>query len=99
MTGRIVFNNNGQRTHFYMEILERDDEALKKIAVWNAEDGITYTRTESDVHSQISQNLQNKTVIVAVRLGMPYLREKYVTLLSSPKNFYELKFVYLCYKF
>lgn len=78
MTGRIVFNDQGRRTDFYMEVLELGKEGLHKIATWDPVAGINYTRSQSEVNSQISQSLQNKTIIVAARLGMPYLRLKYV---------------------
>lgn len=77
MTGRIVFNDEGQRTEFYMEVLELSQEGFKKIATWDPVLGINYTRTAGEVYTEVARSLQNKTVIVASRLGMPYLRLKY----------------------
>lgn len=76
MTGRIIFDDDGRRTDFYMEVLELNQDGFKKIATWDPIAGINYTRSQSEVYSQITQSLQNKTVIVAARLGMPYLRLK-----------------------
>lgn len=77
MTGRIVFDDNGRRKDFYMEILELNKEGFKKIATLDPKDlHINYTRTEDDVISQVKQSLQNRTMIVAVRTQMPFLREK-----------------------
>lgn len=77
MTGRIVFDDNGRRKDFYMEILELNQEGFKRIATLDPKDlHINYTRSEAEVYSQVTQSLQNKTVIVAVRTGMPFLRKK-----------------------
>lgn len=77
MTGRIIFDDDGHRTNFYMEILELNQEGFKKIALLDPLTmTINYTRTEEEVHSQVTQSLQNKTVIVVAKLGMPFLRIK-----------------------
>lgn len=78
MTGRIIFNDDGVRKEFYLEILELSQEGFKKIATWDQTIGVNYTRSPGDVYTEISRSLQNKTVIVAARVGMPYLRFKYV---------------------
>lgn len=77
MTGRIIFDGDGRRTQFYLEILEMSREGFKKIAFWDANNGVQSTRDISEVYSQISQSLHNKTIIVASRVGMPFLGEKY----------------------
>lgn len=73
MTGRIIFDDDGQRTNFYIEVLELNQEGFTKIATWDAITGINYTRSQSEVYSQITQSLHNKTVVVSVRVGGPYL--------------------------
>lgn len=73
MTGRIIFDDNGRRTNFYIEVLELNTEGFTKIATWDPITGINYTRSQSEVYSHITQSLQNKTVVVSVRLGGPYL--------------------------
>lgn len=60
-----------------MEILELNQEGFKKIATLDPTTrNINYTRTQEEVYSQVSQSLQNKTVIVVAKLGMPWLQEK-----------------------
>lgn len=76
MTGRIIFNDDGIRKEFYLEILELSQEGFKKIATWDQTIGVNYTRSQGDVYTEISRSLKNKTVIVAARVGMPYLRFK-----------------------
>lgn len=77
MTGRIIFDNKGRRKDFYMEILELNMEGFQKIATLDPKDlHINYTRTEAEVYTQVSHALQNKTLIVAAKIGMPFLRWK-----------------------
>lgn len=73
MTGRIIFDDEGRRTNFYVEVLELNQEGFTKIAIWDPITGINYTRSQSEVYSHITQSLQNKTVVVSVRVGGPYL--------------------------
>lgn len=76
MTGRIIFNEDGRRADFYIEILQlHQDDGLRKIATYDPiTDRLNYTRSPVEIFSEISKSLQNKTIIVAVRLGMPFLR-------------------------
>lgn len=79
MTGPISFDDDGLRNDFYLEILELSkDDGFKKIATWDPKNKVNITRALSDVYSQISQSIQNKTFTVVSRIGMPYLRKKYV---------------------
>lgn len=83
MTGRISFDSRGNRDNFYMEILELNKNALTKIATFNGIESINYTRSQIEVDSQVIQSLQNKTVIVAARIGKPYLELKYKDFLKN----------------
>lgn len=74
MTGRVVFDAAGRRSFFYMEVLELKDKFV--IAKWNPEQGIQYTRSDDELDSQLQLSLQNKTMIVSVRLGKPWLNYK-----------------------
>ena len=69
----MIFNDNGQRTDFVLEVMEMSGEGFKKIGWWNAKEGMQTTRDMGEVYSQISQSLHNKTIIVASRIGMPFL--------------------------
>lgn len=61
-----------------MEILELSvNDGLKRVATWDPEHGVITTRLFSDMYSQISASLQNKTLSVAAKTGMPFLRWKY----------------------
>lgn len=88
LSGRIVFDDSDEaeraaqrdggdvgRTDFFVEVLELTAEnALHRIATWSPDGGVAYTRTQTEVYEQITHSLQNKTIVVAARLGEPYLR-------------------------
>lgn len=79
ISGRLSFDENFDRQYFSMDVLELSlHDGMQKIATWDCVHGINMTRALSDVYTQISQSLQNRTLIVASRLGMPFLRWKYV---------------------
>lgn len=79
MTGRVVFDGDGHRTDFYLEVLELNKEGFKKIAILDPSTmSISYTRTSEEIKSQVIQSLQNKTVIVASIIGAPFLTERYI---------------------
>jgi glutamate receptor, ionotropic, invertebrate len=71
-----VLNEEGQRTQFYLEVIELLKDGFKKIATWSSNDGagsLNYTRSTSEVELQIVESLQNKTFVIAVKLGAPFL--------------------------
>lgn len=77
MTGPISFDDDGLRNDFYLEILELSkDDGFKKIATWDPKNKVNITRAFSDVYTQISQSIQNKTFTIVSRIGMPFLRQK-----------------------
>lgn len=70
-----MFDDEGRRSDFYLEVLELSlTDELKKIATWTQSSGIVGTRSQSDTETQITKSLQNKTIVVTARLGMPYLQ-------------------------
>lgn len=83
ITGQMVFDTIGKRTDFRLEIIELfikkgqpldyHENGFKKIGTWDAIQKISYTRTEGELEEQLYVNLQNKTFIVASRLGAPFL--------------------------
>ncbi|XP_061498393.1 glutamate receptor ionotropic, kainate 2 isoform X2 [Anopheles gambiae] len=78
ITGPIIFDDFGRRAHFHLDIIELSkDEGFKKIATWDPTHGVNYTRSQGEVYSQIVESLQNKTFIVASRIGAPFLMFKH----------------------
>ncbi|CRL04875.1 CLUMA_CG017927, isoform A [Clunio marinus] len=73
ISGEILFNEQGKRSHFHLEITELSKEGFKKIGTWDPVHGVNYTRTLGEAYDQIVESLQNKTFIVASRIGAPFL--------------------------
>lgn len=73
ITGQIVFNDEGQRTHFYLEVTELSKDGFKRIGIWDPVTGVNYTRSSGEAYTQVIESLQNKTFLVASRLGAPFL--------------------------
>jgi ionotropic glutamate receptor len=76
MTGRMVFDDDGRRTHFYIEITELSKDGFKVIGTWDPDSGVKYTRSTDELMNQVVESLQKKVVIVASRLGAPFLALK-----------------------
>lgn len=77
ITGPIIFNDELKRTHFTLDIIElfKTNQLFKKIGIWDPNNGINYTRTQTEVQQERELLLQNKHFIVASRLGKPFLHE------------------------
>lgn len=74
LTGRIIFDDVGRRNDFYMEVVELSlSYELKKIANWKLGTGVTSTRSQVQKDQEISNLLQNKTIVVTARYGAPHL--------------------------
>lgn len=69
LSGPMAFNaDNGHRTFFRLEIIELAKEGFKKIGTWDPEHGINYTRTVSQMYSDIVQSITTKEFIVTSRI-------------------------------
>lgn len=69
MTGKIKFGREtGKREFFTLEITELTKNGFRKIGSWDPENGITYTRTKSEMESEIYQSISNKSFVVVSRI-------------------------------
>jgi ionotropic glutamate receptor len=73
ITGRIIFNDEGKRAHFQLEITELSKDGFRKIGTWDPEHHVIYTRTLGEAYDQVIEALQNKTFVVVSRIGAPFL--------------------------
>ncbi|KAG5684283.1 hypothetical protein PVAND_013519 [Polypedilum vanderplanki] len=73
ITGRIIFNEEGKRTHFQLEITELSKDGFKKIGTWDPENQVSYTRSLDEAEAQVIEALQNKTFVVVSRIAAPFL--------------------------
>ncbi|XP_071042115.1 glutamate receptor ionotropic, kainate 2-like [Parasteatoda tepidariorum] len=74
LTGRIVFDENGQRTNFTVKVTDLTHLGLREVGEWehNSDGKIrktgNYTRVED-----VSHSLRNKTLIITTILNGPYM--------------------------
>lgn len=83
----MIFNENGRRDHFVLQIIELATSGFIKIGTWDNINSVNYTRTFSEAYEQTVMSLQNKTVRVVSRIGRPFLDVKLV--LKFEKNLFQ----------
>lgn len=77
ITNQITFNEMFERNYFVLDVIEYSSvDGVKKIAIWNPDDKVKNLRTAEETYAQISQTLQNKTLIVTSRIGLPHFGYK-----------------------
>lgn len=77
ITNQITFNDIFERNYFVLEVIEFSAaDVIEKIAIWNPDDKVQNLRTAEEVYAKISQSLQNRTLIVTSRIGLPHLAYK-----------------------
>lgn len=72
----MIFDDDGFRGDFYIEVIELGADGFQKIAKWDMKDKLVNTRTEDETTSQLTQSLHNRTIVVSARLDEPWLRIK-----------------------
>lgn len=73
LTGEIVFDENGHRSNFKLDLIEKSRDNMAKTGTWTPEMGVNYTRTADEGDSIIVEQLQNKTLIVTTALVRSHL--------------------------
>ncbi|CAB4058878.1 GRIN [Lepeophtheirus salmonis] len=76
LTGEIVFDSNGLRTDFKLELMEKQRDIMIVSGIWTPEVGVNYTQTASQVEGQIVEKLQNKTLRVTTAKTTPFVIAK-----------------------
>lgn len=89
LTGRIVFDDGnvgddddgdrvvgaGDRVDFSVEVVElTGDNRFRPIASWTPDGGVALQRNATEESERIVSSLRDKIVVVAARIGEPYLR-------------------------
>ncbi|XP_049845508.1 glutamate receptor ionotropic, kainate 2-like [Schistocerca gregaria] len=76
LTGNIMFDSMGTRVGFTLEAVELSAAGFKRIGTWTPENGFSSARTEKETIDDTLHKIYGRHLIVASRLGPPYLREK-----------------------
>ena len=68
LTGEITFDEDGFRTDFKLELLEKRRDLMMKTGVWEPDIGLNFTLTPSQTQEMLDEKLQNKTLRVSTTL-------------------------------
>ena len=68
LSGKIKFDSNGFRSSFDLEIVELKKEGLVKVGTWDSLGGANITRNFTKLRTEISESLQNRTLVVSTIL-------------------------------
>ena len=64
LTGEIVLDENGQRTDFKLDLIEKQRDNMIKTGIWTPDSGVNYTMTIEEADSIVVKQLQNMTLRV-----------------------------------
>lgn len=73
ITGNVQFDKKGNRKQFQLEILELSRYNFSRIGYWNTTDRVMYDREIESPEQIMIEAIQNKTFLIAVKIGEPYL--------------------------
>ncbi|XP_070133341.1 glutamate receptor ionotropic, kainate 2 [Drosophila bipectinata] len=72
-TGRIDFNEYGQRSFFTLRFMELSSGGFTDLATWDPVNGLDVLNDDEESEKRVGLKLSNKTFIVSSRLGAPFL--------------------------
>ncbi|XP_068150954.1 glutamate receptor ionotropic, kainate 2 [Drosophila tropicalis] len=72
-TGRIDFNENGQRSFFTLRFMEMNAAGYLDLATWDPVNGLDVLNDDEESEKRVGQKLSNKTFIISSRIGAPFL--------------------------
>ena len=74
LTGEILFDMNGQRTDFKLDLIEKQRDNMVKTGIWYPDTGVNYTMTVEEGDAIVVKQLQNMTLrVVTVLVGYFYI--------------------------
>ncbi|XP_050532516.1 glutamate receptor ionotropic, kainate 2-like isoform X1 [Daktulosphaira vitifoliae] len=74
LTGKMRFDNiTGNRIYFKLDVIKINDLGFQHLGSWDPDQGMSYTRSASEVYSEFAQSISNKTFVVVGKIGDPYL--------------------------
>nr|ALD51340.1 ionotropic glutamate receptor 13 [Locusta migratoria] len=79
LSGDIVFDEEGRRVGFSLEVLELTATGFRRVALWTPEQRFVSSKTETQKLEEKHSILQGRHLIVSSRIGAPYLMEKQPT--------------------
>jgi ionotropic glutamate receptor len=76
LTGEIVFDNDGFRTDFHLDLLEKHRDSMVKTGIWEPNVGLNFTITQVEVDTQKVEKLANKTLRVVTATNDPFVMKR-----------------------
>ena len=71
LTGEILFDDNGHRTDFKLDLIEKKRDNMMKTGTWYPESGVNYTVTVEEGEAMVVKQLQNMTLrVVTVQVSI-----------------------------
>ena len=71
LTGEILFDDNGHRTDFKLDLIEKKRDNMIKTGTWYPESGVNYTVTVEEGEAMVVKQLQNMTLrVVTVQVSI-----------------------------
>ncbi|XP_066999471.2 glutamate receptor ionotropic, kainate 2 isoform X2 [Anabrus simplex] len=72
LTGPIMFDNEGFRSSFVLDVIELTHSGLSKVGIWNSSEGLSLQRTQSSLDVHGPDGIANKTLRVLTAISLPY---------------------------
>ena len=64
LTGEIQLDENGQRTNFKLDLLEKHRDSMIKTGIWHEDSGVNYTLSAEEADEIVVTKLENMTLRV-----------------------------------
>uniref|UniRef100_A0A0K8V3R8 Glutamate receptor 1 n=1 Tax=Bactrocera latifrons TaxID=174628 RepID=A0A0K8V3R8_BACLA len=72
-TGRVDFNEHGERNFFTLRFMELTTTGFLDLATWDPVNGVDSLEKEDASEKRVGEKLANKTMIITSRIGAPFL--------------------------
>jgi hypothetical protein len=69
LTGKMRFDGvTGNRNYFKVDVVKVHESKKHRLGSWDPSEGMTLTRSVSEIYSEIAQSITNKTFVVVGKL-------------------------------
>ena len=76
VTGDIYLDQNGHRTYFKMDLIEKSRDNMVKTGIWSPDTGVNYTTTAVERDAIVVEQLQNKTLrVTTAKVRLMFLKD------------------------
>ena len=70
-----MLDENGQRTDFKLDLIEKQRDNMMKTGIWTPDSGVNYTMTIEEADSIVVKQLQNMTLrVVTVEVHIDHIK-------------------------